>query len=120
MENLVIDLQPILGLAVDALQGLLLALGAWVATKVAQTFGLENDDKIRGYLDKAVVNAIEFGEKKAREEVKKADWAKIETKNAMVAHAAGYVLSKVPDAVKRFKLTEDDVKDLVTARLGEK
>lgn len=120
METAIIDLGPIISVLIDALQGLLLGLGSWAVFKVSQTFGLENDEKIRGYLMAAVENAIAFGEKKAREGVKKADWGKIETENAMIAHAASYIMTKVPDAVKKFGLTEEDVKELVAAKLAGK
>ena len=117
METLVIDLSPILTILLQSLAGAVMAVAGWALHKVQQKFSLENEGKIREVVMAAVARGITYGKNKAQEELNNADWAKIETKNAMVAHASNYVLSKVPDAVKKFKLTEDQVRDLVLAKL---
>lgn len=120
MEGLstLIDLGPILDQVVMLLAAALLAVGTWAVKKVSDKFGLENDDKIRQYLLSAVERGVEFGKHKAEEAVGDADWSKVDVKNEMVAYAATYVLTKVPDAVKRFNLTEEGVRDLILAKLG--
>lgn len=113
----VIEFGPTLSVILQGLAGVLLAVGTWAVKLLADKLGLEKDDKVRQYLNDAIKNGVEFGKKKAKEELSDADWTRIETKNVLLAHAAGYVLSKVPDAVKRFKLTEDDIKDLIYSRI---
>ena len=117
MEGLTIDLLEYLPLVLEVLGGLVLALGLWAIKKFVTKLGLESDEHIRKYLLEALQSSVTYGKNKATEELKDADWTKVEVKNAVVAHAASYVLTRVPDAVKRFKLNEQDVKDLVLARL---
>jgi len=117
METSVIDLSPVLTILLQCLGGVVLAVGSWALYKVQQKFGLENEDKIREVVMGAIERGVTYGKHKAEEELKDADWAKVETKNALVAHAASYVLTKVPDAVKKFKLSEDQVKELVLTKL---
>ena len=40
-----------------------------------------------------------------------------QVKDLMVAMAANYVLSQVPDAIKHFNLTEANITDMIVARL---
>ena len=117
MEGMTIDLAQHLPLILEIMGGVVLALGAWAIKRFATKMGLESDEKIRGYLMEALKAGVTYGKNKAMEELSDADWTKIEVKNAMLAHAASYVMTRVPDAVKKFNLTEQDVKDLVLARL---
>lgn len=117
METALIDLGPLLTVLLQALGGVVLAVAGWAVWKVQQKFGLENEEKLRNTVMEVVERGVTYGKNKANEELNDADWTKIETKNALVGHAANYVLTKVPDAVKKFKLTEDEVKDLVLAKL---
>ncbi len=119
MESTIIDLSVVGGYALEALAGLILALGSWAVHKLAQKFGMENDDKLRAVVMTAVTNGVAYGKKKAKAELDSADWAKIEVENVLVGHAATYVLSKVPDTVARFNLSEEDIKDLVLSKLGD-
>jgi len=118
MESTLVDLSPLLLQLLSVVGVAVLAIAGWAVKKVADKFGLENDAKIREYLLSAVERGVEFGKHKAEEKLGDANWAKIDVKNELVASAAGYVLKKVPDALKKFKLTEDDVKDLILSKLG--
>ena len=117
METSIIDLSPVLSILLQCLGGVVLAVGSWALYKVQQKFGLENEDKLREVVMGAIERGVTYGKHKAEEELKDSDWAKIETKNAMIGHAASYVLGKVPDAVKKFGLSEEQIKDLVLAKL---
>jgi mono/diheme cytochrome c family protein len=113
-----IDLSPLVQPTVEVLAGIFLAVGIWAVKKLSTKLGLEADDKIRSYLLTAVENAVAFGKTKAVEKFEHADWTKVEVKDEILAHAASYVMTRVPDAVKQFKLSEQDIKDMVMAKLG--
>lgn len=120
MEDLatLIDLGPILEHVLNVLFAVLSAVAIWGVKKIGDAVGLENDDKIRQYLIGAVERGVEYGKTKAEDALGDADWAKVDVKSELVAHAAGYILSKVPDAIKKFGLTEEDIRDLVLSKLG--
>lgn len=113
-----VDLAPAVQVLLQMLAGLLLAVGTWGVKRISDRFGIEVDDKIRGYLMSAVSGAVGFGIRKAKALIEeKPGWTRIQVENAIVASAASYILSKVPDAVKRFNLTEEDIRDLILAKL---
>ena len=117
METVLIDFGPLVVVGIEVLAGLLLAVGSWGAYKLTQYLDLKNEEQLRNVVMSAIERGVNYGKNKALEEVKDADWAEYETKNKLVGHAAQYVLTKVPNAVKKFKLTEDQIKDLVLAKL---
>lgn len=113
--NLVVDLSPVLQLTIELLGAVVLALAGWAVTKFGKKLGLENDAKIRQYLDEAIKNGVAFAEQKLKEQAGKID--EVDVKNAKVAEAANYVIKAVPDAIKHFGVTPEKLADLVTARL---
>lgn len=115
-SNLVIDLSPVLQLIIETLGAVVLALATWVVGKFGKKIGLENDAKIRAYLDEAIKNGVAFAEQKLKEQADKID--EIDVKNVKVAEAANYVINAVPDAIKHFGVSPEKLKDLITARLS--
>lgn len=110
-----IDLSPILTDVIQALAVLLLALGSWAIKKLMTKLGLEHDDKIRGYLEEALLNGIEFAKKKAGDAAQSLH--SIEVKDKVVADAANYVAKGVPDALRHFGITDERLKEMLLARL---
>lgn len=113
-----IDLQPTFELLLQALVApLLLALGAlliqWLR-KRAQVAGLEVDDKVRAYL----TDALAFGVELALREARRAANGRltIQVENDAARKAAQYVLDRVPDAVRHFKLSPDALEQMARAR----
>ena len=84
----------------------------WVLQKV-KLDGLLSDDVVRGYLEKALQNAIAL----ARAEVAKQKLT-ADIDNAIVVLVLGYLRQNVPDALAHFGLTEAKVAELVKARLA--
>lgn len=117
MEDVIIDLAPYIPVVLEVLAGIVLALAGWAVKRFATKMGLESDEKIRTYLMQAITAAVTYGKNKAVEELNDADWTKLEVKDVLLAQAASYVITRVPGAVKKFKLNEQDIKDLVLARL---
>lgn len=114
METIV-DLSPFADVLVQLVGAALLAVGVWVAKKLADKLGLEADSEIRGYLMDAVENAVKFAEKELQEEADKLD--AVAFKSKLLATGAQYVMTRVPDAVEHFNLTEEAVAQLVQAKL---
>lgn len=110
-----IQLAPLVDTAASLLAALLLGLGAWLIQRVAAWLKLAEDDKVRLYLEEALHNAIAFARNKAIQQGQRID--EIEVRSQVVANAANYAIARVPDALKRFGIDEDGVRDLVLARL---
>lgn len=99
---------------------IIFGLVLWVLKRFVTKLGIEADEKVRKYLIETLQVSIVYGKNKVDEELGSTDLTKVEVRNAIVAHASNYVINKVPDAVKKFNLKEEDIKDLVLARLEEK
>jgi len=111
-----IDFSPLLGMLIDTLAAALTAVGVWAVARLGRKLGLEADDRVRLYLDDALARGIGY----AREQAKRAaaDLGKVELRSTIAAEAASYVIDRVPDAVRHFKLGPEEVKRLVEARLA--
>ena len=116
METFSIDLSPILSTVVQILFGLVLTIGTWALGKLATRLGLEADDKVRGYLETALQSGVAFAREKAL--LAGQDFSRIEVRNQAVATAANYVISRVPDAVTKFGITDESLNKMIQARLG--
>ena len=111
-----IDLTPVLGLVIDLLAAVLMALGGWALTKMGRKFGLEADDQVRVYLGEALAAGIGWAKEQAR--TRSEDIAHIEVRSRLVAEASQYVIERVPDALDHFGLDAARIEKLIEARLG--
>lgn len=116
LASTVVDVQPIIDAVVGALAALLLAVGTWAAKMLGDRLGLAKDSEVRGYLETAIQSGIGWGKEKALALGHK-DFAKIDVRNQVVAAAVSYVVKATPDALRRFGLTDDRLRELVLARL---
>ena len=89
-------------------------VGEFLKTKTGVNV-LSSEKLLREYLDAAMMNALKY----ASTQVDKAEWAKVEVKNEMVAIAATYVMNSVPDALKYFGLTRESVMEKLLARFPD-
>ena len=120
LEGLSLSLEAIVPFVLEMLAGVVLILAAWALKRFATKMGVESDEKVRKYLIDTIQAGVAYGKNKVEEELGDTDVTKADVKNVMLAHAASYVMTRVPDAVKKFKLTEQDIRDLVLAHLEEK
>jgi hypothetical protein len=111
-----IQLAPLIDVAASLLLALLLGLGVFAIQRGLAWLKLSEDEKIRGYLEAAMRNGVTFALHKARERI--GAGATVDVRNEVVAGAANYVIERVPDALKRFGVTEDGVRDMVLARIN--
>jgi len=115
-ETTTIDFSTLAAAAVTfavAAVGILATWGVRYLNKKLGTEGLIQDAEIRKYLDAALSNATKYGVNK----IEKADWTKLETKNAALANAATYAIDKVPQALDHFGVTQDQLIDMLEAKL---
>lgn len=110
-----IHLAPLIDVAAGLLLSVLLGLGVFAIQRGLAWLKLSEDEKIRGYLEAALRNGVTFAVNKARERV--GAGASVDVRNEVVAGAANYVIGRVPDALKRFGVTEEGVRDMVLARI---
>jgi hypothetical protein len=123
-----VDLSPAIAQLSDAVflgvqaAGLALIgfLTRWVAKKLGNEKLAEND-AIRTYLNTAFTNAIGFAHTKFKTYIAGSGrkLTRIEIENDLVRFAVGFMLGKVPDALKHFGITEEGIRDMIVARLPE-
>lgn len=123
-------IQAVLYLAAELLlpvvSAVLLAIASLAVKRLADWLKLSADDKVRGYLLATVEAAVRW----AQEEVARR-LAYYERALADVAPdrrvpfgedpsdlAAGYVAARVPDALKRFRIDEAGLRDIIETRLS--
>lgn len=108
-----IDLRPLLDVVWPLIVTVVAAVLSLLARKALSWLKLSEDKMVREYLEVAIVNGLELARQKLG-----AVPLTLTTKHQAVAEASDYVIGRVPDALKRFDLTEASVKRLVEARLG--
>lgn len=89
---------------------------ALLAALVKKNLGLSVDEKMRGALQSALMNGVHVGLDAVQGA---ADKTSIDVKSEVIAKAIGYVRSYAPIAVKHFKLGEDQLAEMVRAKLAE-
>ena len=114
--NHVIDFSPILNQLIELVGLLLVGVATWAVKKVADYFGLKQDDAARALIASAVNNGVKFAEGKLNTEVSKLD-PRITVNSAFVAEAANYVVGHVPDALTRLGVTEQQLSEKILAQL---
>lgn len=98
-------LMPLLGMAV-------LAIGLALMNRLADWLRLAADDRVRGYLRDAMERAVAQGLAAAA--------AQGGDHGAAVTHAARYVETRVPDALRRLRIGPSGVRQMVEARMAER
>ena len=119
-QSAAIDLKPLLDAVIGTIASVVLALGVvavrklngWLTAKTGNQ-NLLNEDLIRSYMHNALDNGVKFAVAK----VGSSNWAQVDVKNALVAEAASYALTKVPDAIKYFNLSSEDLEDMIQSKL---
>lgn len=115
-----VDLSPVVSLATQILQPLLLTVATWFVARIGQAvtkhLGLKFEDAQRQVVNDALNNALSFGVTKIASQVG-SDALKVDLKSAVVAHAANYAITAIPATLQHFGITPDRLKDMLTARL---
>lgn len=109
-----IDFTPIIQDLLGAI-GIIIGTGVIFLLKKAGSYiGLNIDSKNR----EVVQQTIQYGLDYAFKKLDSKGLTKIETQNQIVGLTTSYLLARIPDTLKHFNLTKDDIAQLVIARLG--
>lgn len=101
---------------VAAVGAILVAAGASAVRLLTKKVGIESESlnqMIYEKLHKAVDLGVQFGIGK----LEKAQWTEVSTKNAIVAAALEYVVENAPDLMKKAKVDEAKIVQIIEARL---
>jgi hypothetical protein len=110
-----VDLGPLLEVVISLLGVVLSAVGykavRWLQQKTG-TEALVQDEIVRQYVEKAAAAAVEYGKQRVGGGV-----VTVNVRNQIIATGAGYMIKRVPDALARFGLDEEGVREMLEARL---
>lgn len=95
----------------------LLALGSLAVKRLADWLQLSSDDKVRAYLQDALLHAIERGVAVVRGSPEHAGRGQEALREAALRVAADYVRDRVPDALARFGVSDGALTEMLQARL---
>lgn len=117
-----IDLTPIVAAVTTALATVATVIGRAAVRALVdyleQKTRLELDAHTREYLDRALERAVSYGVVQA--ERLAADTAPaVDLHNAAIAAGVQYAVSRVPDALRHFGITDDRLRDMVEARMQQ-
>ena len=102
---------------IEAVAGLAIAAAVgWVALRLNSLAGINIEARHREALQSALLNGVRAGLDLFG---KRADAMQVDVRSKVLAEAADYVITSVPDAVKHFGLTPARVRDLARAKLAE-
>ena len=118
-HSLTIDLSPLLGLAAQALIAVLAAVATWAAVWVKKKTHIEVNGLLSQQIDEVVTRAVGFAQAHLMTLLGHADFAKVETRNTAVQIALGFVASQAPAQIAKLGLTEQNLADLLLARLAK-
>lgn len=110
----VIDFRPLLNEVVLPL-GTAAAVwfAGWLTTRITGWLKISRDDRVRAYLEKALLLAIDYG----RSKLDRGSPITMQVKSQIVADAANYAVEHVPGALKHFGVDQDALKRMLAARL---
>lgn len=109
--SVAIDLAPTINTVILPLLGsVLIAAATWAVTRVAALAHITIQDSQRKIVADAITNGLAFAQQRL------GPGEKINT-SQVVADAVGYILPKVPDALKALNITPDHLAEVVQAKL---
>jgi len=100
---------------VTLISTLLIALLTWATALLQKWTGIKIEATRRDALHKAVMTGVLQGINQVGE---MADSMSVDAKNRVVADASRWVLRSVPDAVKYFNVSNDDLRTLIESKLA--
>ncbi len=112
----VVDFAPVVKSVDSLLYVLVAALAAMLyglLSKIPFFNKLVTREQYQKLVDPLLDQAVAFGVGK----LENADWLKVDTKNAAIAHAVQYVLDHGGDLLKKFGITEQSLREKLEAKL---
>lgn len=118
-----VTFQPIVEPLTNALVVVAGAFITFISTQISLWLGkklkldsLKVEETIRGYLNEAAHRGIQWAVTKLQTSNV---LSSVEVKNQVLALATQYLIDRVPDALKRFNLDTESLKQYLEARVGE-
>lgn len=115
MTTTTIDLAPVLTPLIQIAGIALAGVVTWLAGRAATYFHVSTQNALLQRVVDIADRGIAYGQQVVTEKV--AAGAKVDVKNAVLAEATNYVLTKAPDAVASLGMTNQHVADMVLAKL---
>lgn len=115
-DGTTVDFAPLINPVLDAMVMGIAALVGWAINHATILLKLKQDSEVRAYLEDAAYAGINLARAKAGDAL--AGKLTVDVKIALAAEVGEYLIARVPDALKRFGLTGDALKDYVLGRLG--
>lgn len=107
---------PIVSVAIQLLAAVLLAVGSWAVAWLGRRLRLQSDDVVRGYLNDALMRAVDYAETQLRLQAGQA-LTRPEQWRQAADLAAHYARQSVPDALKRLGVGPGQLDRMILARL---
>lgn len=117
-HSVVVDVSPLLQMVAQGLIAVLAAVAAWAAAWVKKKARIEANSLLAQQIDQTASQAVGFAQAHLMTVLGNADFAHIETRNAAVRIALGFVASQAPAVVRGLGLTEQNLADLVLAKMA--
>ncbi|PWR17691.1 hypothetical protein [Zavarzinia aquatilis] len=115
-DGTTVDFAPVITPVIEALFGVVAGLAGWAIRHLTVWLKLKQDSEVRRYLEDTCYAGIALV--RARSDAALTGKLSFDTKSAMVAEVAQYLIDRVPGALKRFGLSDDALKNYVLARIG--
>lgn len=116
-DGTTVDLAPVITPVIEALFGVVAGLASWAIRHLTAWLKLKQDSEVRAYLKDAVYAGINVARAKAGEAL--AGKLTVDVKLALAAEVGEYLIDRVPDALARFGLTGEALRDYVLGRIGD-
>jgi hypothetical protein len=113
-------MQPFLEVILQLAASLVLALGGYAIARLAAWLKLREDSEVRTYLNQALERAVDLALAEARGRLPTYARLAPPEVNSVVERAADYARAAVPDALARFDIKGDALRERIAARLASR
>ena len=118
-----ISLVPVLNEVLEYIVVVIIAVIGWGFSRLAgylrKWLGIRVDDSQRAVVMGAVERGVNYAADCLRKTMAENKNLNVDCRSQLIATAIKYVQARVPDALNHFKLTPQDVGDMVAAKLEE-
>lgn len=118
-----VSLVPLFNEILEYVAVIIVGFIAWgfgrVAVYLRRWLGIRVDDSQRAVVMGAVERGVNYAANIARQRAANDKILTINTRSVLIAEALKYVQNRVPDALKHFNLSPNDIADMVTAKIEE-
>ncbi len=116
-----VNLLPIFEPVLSAVATTIGLAAVWLLNKAIDAFrarvGIELEDQHRVALQEAILYGVSYGENKALAVLRKHGSA-VDFKTELMAAAAEYIASAVPEAIEYFEISEKRLVEMIESRVG--